>query len=127
MGTAEDEDLQALQGSWRQVAFEQDGVDDPPDTHGAPDSLTEIRGNRYTVTTVEGDVILEGSFVLDAGVTPHRITWTDDEGPRGHTSLTASYRIEGDRFAFIGSLDGPVPTEFKTGRGEQMRSFVRAR
>jgi uncharacterized protein (TIGR03067 family) len=126
MGTAED-DLRALQGSWRQVAFEQDGVDDPPDTHGAPNSLTAIRGNRCIVTTVEGDVILKGSFVLDVGATPHRITWTDDDGPRGRRSLTASYQLDGDRFVFIGSLTGPVPMVFKTGRGDQMRTFRRVR
>ncbi len=127
MASAAERDLRALQGSWRQVAFEQDGVDDPPDTHGAPYSLTEFHGNRYTVTTVEGDVILEGSFVLDVGVTPPRITFTDDEGPRGHTSLTASYRLDGDSFMFIGSPTGPVPTAFETAAGEQMRRFRRVR
>lgn len=122
------QDLQALQGAWQQVAFEQDGVDEPPDSHGATNSITTITGHRYTVRTVEGDLILEGSFVLDGSTTPRGITWTDDSGPHGHRSLECSYLLDGDRFVFVGAHDGgPRPVEFRTRVGQTMRTFVRVR
>lgn len=127
-GAATRADLQALQGRWRQVAFERDGVDDPPDDHGAPGSLTIISGDRYQVFTAEGDLILEGAFVLDAEATPKTLTFTDDVGPKGRTSLVSTYRVEGDEFAFIAALGGgPRPVEFKTREGQVMRRFRRER
>lgn len=121
-------DLQALQGDWQQVAFEKDGIDDPPDDHGAPNATLSIAGNRYRVFTPEGDLILEGTFELDTAATPRCMVWTDDAGAEGKRSLTCSYRIDGDRFAFVGALDGgPHPTEFRAGRGQVMRTFARRR
>ena len=37
-------DLAALQGTWEQVDFEENGVANPPDIHGAPGAITVIRG-----------------------------------------------------------------------------------
>jgi uncharacterized protein (TIGR03067 family) len=91
-------DLLLLQGTWKQFAFEQNGVDDPPDDHGAPNSLTTIKGRRYSVHTAEGDLILEGSFELDAAARPGRLVWTDDDGPLHARSLECSYRVDHERF-----------------------------
>ncbi|HEX7342380.1 MAG TPA: hypothetical protein VF269_08925 [Rhodanobacteraceae bacterium] len=39
-----------------------------------------------------------------------------------------SYRIEGDRFEFIAADPGlPRPRKFKTGPGQTLRRFVRAK
>jgi uncharacterized protein (TIGR03067 family) len=121
-------DLAALQGAWEQVDFEENGVRNPPDEHGAPGALTLIRGNRFEVRTTEGALLLEGSFTLDATVVPKAITWVDSIGADAGKHLPASYRLEDDRFVFIAADEGmPRPTVFSTVPGQTMRGFVRRR
>lgn len=121
-------DLAALQGTWRQVAFEANGVADAPDATGAPDALTIISGTRFAVRTPQGELLLEGRFTLDASVTPKAITWIDAIGPDAGRPLPASYRLEGDRFVFIAADAGaPRPTDFRTVPGLTLRRFVRCR
>lgn len=126
---SKDQDLLALQGMWKQVAFEQNGVDEPPDDHGATHSLTTIDGHQFTVCTVEGDLILKGTIEVDGSADPKAITWTDEDGPMGLRTLACSYYVEGDRFVFVGAHDGgPRPTEFtRTKPGQTERVFVRVR
>ncbi|TAM21846.1 MAG: TIGR03067 domain-containing protein, partial [Rhodanobacter sp.] len=57
-------DLAALQGTWEQVDFEENGVANPPDIHGAPGAITVIRGQHFEVRTIEGGLLLEGSFEI---------------------------------------------------------------
>ncbi|HET7664074.1 MAG TPA: TIGR03067 domain-containing protein [Rhodanobacteraceae bacterium] len=122
----DERDLAALQGVWEQVAFEEDGVVDPPDTHGAPGALTLIEGQRFTVRTTEGQVLLKGSFTLDASTTPKSITWIDAMGADAGKRLPASYVLEGERFVFIAGNEGALrPTAFRTEPGQTMRGFVR--
>lgn len=121
-------DLDALQGTWEQVRFEEDGIVDAPDATGAPGALTNFSGNRFSVRTPQGELLLEGDFVLDASTTPGAITWIDAIGPDAGKRLPASYRLEGDRFMFIAADQGaPRPTEFRTVPGLTMRHFVRRR
>lgn len=124
---ADERDLQALQGTWRQVAFEEDGIVDPPDSHGAPGgALTTIDGHHFSVCTADGELLLEGMFELDASVTPRAITWIDAMGADQGRRLPASYELEGDRFVFIAADAGmPRPVTFKTAPGLTMRRFVR--
>jgi uncharacterized protein (TIGR03067 family) len=121
-------DLAALQGAWEQVDFEENGIRNPPDEHGAPGALTLIHGNHFEVRTIEGGLLLEGNFMLDANVVPKAITWVDSIGADAGKHLPASYRLEGDRFIFIAADEGmPRPTVFRTVPGQTMRSFVRRR
>ena len=121
-------DLAALQGVWEQVAMEEDGVADPPDIHGAPGALTTFDGNHFNVRTVDGRLLLEGTFTLDASVAPKAITWTDSMGADEGKRLPASYQLEGDRFVFIAGNEGAArPTVFRTVVGQTMRRFVRRR
>lgn len=120
-------DLAALQGTWRQVTFEEDGVVDPPDTHGAPEALTCIEGHHFSVRMPDGRVLLFGRFELDAITTPKAITWIDSIGADEGKRLSASYQLDGDRFVFIAADEGaPRPTEFRTVSGLTMRTFQRA-
>ncbi len=120
------DDLAALQGSWEQVGFEENGMIDPPDSHGAPGALTIISGDRFFVRTREGKVLLEGRFELDASVAPRAITWIDAIGADAGKPLLASYRLDGDDFVFIAADSGmPRPTRFRTVPGLTMRTFVR--
>src|SRR3954462_7745004 len=104
-------DLAALQGSWQQVGFEENGVVDPPDTYGAPGAITTFHQKHFAVRTVEGLLLLEGTFELDAS--PNTIDWTDTMGADAGKTLPAIYSLEGDRFIFIAAEPGaPRPTEF---------------
>ncbi|MEW9570201.1 TIGR03067 domain-containing protein [Rhodanobacter sp. Si-c] len=122
------DDLAALQGIWEQVGFEENGVTDPPDDHGAPGALTSIHGNRFEVRTVAGELLLEGGFTFDASTTPRSITWVDSIGADAGKQLPAIYRLEGDHFVFVAADEGmPRPAAFRTSMGLTMRSFVRKR
>jgi uncharacterized protein (TIGR03067 family) len=120
-------DLAMLQGTWEQVSMEEDGVFNPPDTHGAPGAKTTIIGNSFSVTTAEGHVLLEGTFELDARTEPKSITWIDSTGSDAGKRLPASYILDGGSFVFIAADEGaPRPTDFRTKPGLTMRSFVRS-
>lgn len=122
------QDLQALQGVWEQVAWEVDGILDPPDDLSPAGVLTTFRDDHFAVCTAEGALLLEGSFTLDASADPKMITWTDTMGPDSGKQLPAIYQLEGDTFIFIAADEGaPRPTRFRTAPGQTMRSFVRRR
>ncbi|MCR4538379.1 TIGR03067 domain-containing protein [Pseudomonas sp. 18.1.10] len=126
MSRSTDPDLQALQGIWEQTALEDSGVLNPVDAHSAPGAITTIAGDRFEVTTVNGDVLLAGRFFLDSTTTPKSITWIDSVGEDAGKQLPASYRLEKDEFVFIAADEHmPRPTEFSTGPGQTMRTFVR--
>lgn len=126
MSLTTDPDLQALQGIWEQTALEDSGVLNPVDAHSAPGAITTIAGDRFKVTTVSGKVLLAGRFFLDSTTTPKRITWVDSMGDDAGKHLPASYRLEGDEFVFIAADEHmPRPSEFRTGPGQTMRTFVR--
>ena len=126
MSLTTDPDLQALQGIWEQTALEDSGVLNPVDAHSAPGAITTIAGDQFKVTTVSGDVLLAGRFFLDSTTTPKRITWIDSMGDDAGKHLPASYRLEGDEFVFIAADEHmPRPSEFRTGPGQTMRTFVR--
>lgn len=119
-------DLAALQGTWEQVAFEENGLVDAADSVGASDALTTFHGDHFAVHTRAGQLLLEGRFVLDASTTPRSITWIDAIGPDAGKQLPASYKLDGDRFVFIAADEGmPRPVVFRSAPGLTMRSFVR--
>jgi uncharacterized protein (TIGR03067 family) len=117
-------DLAALQGSWLQVGFEENGIVNPPDIHGAPDAVTTFHQNHFAVRTADGTTLLEGTFTLDEAA--KTVDWTDTMGADAGKVLPAIYKLESDRFVFIAAEPGtPRPGEFRTGPGQTMRSFVR--
>jgi uncharacterized protein (TIGR03067 family) len=121
-------DLARLQGVWEQVRMEADGVVEPPDEHGGPGALTTIAGTQFSVRSLDGELLLEGSFVIDASTRPRSITWIDAIGEDQGKLLPASYVLDEDRFEFIaGEADAPRPIEFRTTPGQTMRTFVRHR
>ena len=71
------DDFEALQGAWEQTALEDNGVLNPTDEHSAPGAITTISGDQFQVVTVDGEVLLAGSFTLDASTAPKSITWVD--------------------------------------------------
>ncbi|WP_248750721.1 TIGR03067 domain-containing protein [Pseudomonas sp. MWU15-20650] len=126
MSSLSELDFHALQGEWEQTALEDSGVLNPVDAHSAPGAITRIRGDRFEVVTVEGDILLAGQFFLDTSTVPKSITWIDAIGGDAGKQLPASYRLEGDDFVFIAAdEDMPRPTVFRTEARQTMRTFVR--
>jgi len=127
--SASDRDLAALKGTWKQVAFEEDGNPDAIDGYGASSgSLTTFRGNHFSVRGNFGQLLLEGTFALDACRTPKTIDWTDSMGADAGKTLPAIYELEGDDFVFVAADEhAPRPAEFRTAPGLTMRTFLRLR
>ena len=122
------QDFAALQGTWEQVALEANGISNPPDEYSVPGALTTFSGNHFAVRTTEGVLLLEGTFTLDASVTPKAINYVDSIGPDKWKCLPAIYDLEGDHLVFIAADGGgPRPTIFRTSAGQIMRTFVRRR
>lgn len=125
---ASESDLTILQGCWKQVGFEEGGLTGSPDEHGGMGAITTIEGCRFVVHAIGGELLLEGTFTLDATVSPKAITWVDAIGADAGKHLPASYMLDSDRFVFIAADEGvPRPTVFRTEPGQVMRSFVRKR
>ncbi|THV21301.1 TIGR03067 domain-containing protein [Peteryoungia ipomoeae] len=120
-------DFDALQGRWRQVRFEENGVVDPPDTHGADGAIMTISGNRFHVAIPGGETLIEGAFVLDETTSPKAIDWIDSVGPDAGRPLPAIYTLSSDSFAFAAAdADMQRPADFRGGPGVTLRGFSRA-
>jgi uncharacterized protein (TIGR03067 family) len=118
-----DDDLARLQGRWRQVAGEADGVASTGDEYGAVGALvTTFTGTHFVVHHDDGRVVLEGDFEIGPDGT---IDWIDSIGPDAGKRLPAIYRLDDDTFVFV-AADGERPRAFTTTVGQVLRSFVRA-
>jgi uncharacterized protein (TIGR03067 family) len=121
-------DLEALQGQWKQVSLEIDGVANPPDDLSPPDGVAAFSDNRFMVHAADGKLLLEGTFILDAATSPKQVDWVDAIGPDAGRPLPAIYLLEDDHFVFVAANAGaPRPMEFRAGPGQTMRTFVRRR
>lgn len=119
-------DLAALQGVWKQVAIEVDGIANPPEEFSAPGTLTTITGTHFAVHAPGGMLLLEGDFTLDETANPRRVTWVDTMGPDTGKRLPAINQLDGDDFIFNAADAGaPFPATFRTAQGQTMRRFVR--
>jgi uncharacterized protein (TIGR03067 family) len=118
-------DLEALQGNWKQVAFDVDGSLLAYDAVGI---ICTFTGTRFVVHDQSGQILLYGSFRLDASTDPRRVDWIDDCGPDAGKVLPAIYRLADDRLVFVAAHEGmPRPATFEAGPGLSRRVFVRAK
>jgi len=128
VGSETDQDVAILQGQWEQVGFEENGSTGSTSEHRASGAITTINGYRFSVRAVGGELLLEGTFSLDASVKPKAITWMDSIGADAGKRLPASYELDGDHFVFIVADEGASrPTEFRRKHGQILRRFVRKR
>jgi uncharacterized protein (TIGR03067 family) len=119
-------DLDLLQGTWRQISFEENGLADPPDSHGAPDAILTIKGTGFHVAVPGGETLIEGRFVLHPATSPKGIDWIDSIGPDAGTLLPAIYALGAQTFAFAAAdADRERPSDFSGGAGITVRAFVR--
>jgi uncharacterized protein (TIGR03067 family) len=115
------EEVAKFQGTWKQVAYERDGVTDPPDEQGWGPRVT-FTGNEFVVTLADGSIPIRGTFRLDPTRHPKAVDWTDEIGEDAGKTLLAIYKLEGDRLVFCAAYPGlERPTEFRTRPGQVLR------
>lgn len=120
-------DVKRFQGLWRQVKFEENGIVDPVDTHGAQDAVMTIVDETFHVAIPGGEALIEGKFVIDGSTSPKGIDWIDSTGSDAGKKLPAIYTLSDDAFEFAAAdADMERPRDFKGGRGITIRGFVRA-
>ncbi|MGZ5920585.1 MAG: TIGR03067 domain-containing protein [Rhizomicrobium sp.] len=125
--TKTEKDLALLQGTWEQVGVEADGVAKPSDEFSAGGALATFEGSEFSVVSAEGNILLKGTFHLDATTIPRQATWIDAMGPDKGKQLPGIYNLSGDNFVFVAAADAQTakPTDFRTETGQTMRRFVR--
>lgn len=119
-------DIEQLQGRWSQVTFQENGIVDAPDSHGAPEAVMTVAGQRFHVGIPGQATLVEGSFAMDASHDPKWIDWMDAIGDDAGKTIPAIYQLDGDHFRFAAADPGmPRPGDFNGGQGITIRSFAR--
>jgi uncharacterized protein (TIGR03067 family) len=117
--------MRALQGEWRQVECEADGVANPAESYGVDPAVT-ILGNTFEVRHSDGTVVIQGAFTIDPSRDPKEIDWTDTFGADAGKTFPGIYRLAGDTFIFCAADAGqPRPNAFRTQTGQVLRVHQR--
>ena len=115
------EEVKKFQGTWRQIAYERDGVTEPLDEQGWEPRVT-FTGDTFVVTLADGSIPIKGTFKLDPSGDPKTTDWHDTIGEDAGKTLLAIYSLEGDRLVFCAAYPGQErPTEFRTRPGQVLR------
>lgn len=118
-------ELKRFQGSWKQIAYERDGVTEPLDEQGW-DPSTRFTGDEFVVTLADGSIPIRGTYTIDPTRNPKTVDWTDTIGEDAGKTLLAIYALEEDRLIFCAAYPGlDRPGEFKTRPGQVLRVFKR--
>ena len=72
--TNTEKDLALLQDTWTQVGVEANGVANLDDEYSAAGTQTRFEGNEVSVVSGDGEVLLKGTFELDATTIPRQAT-----------------------------------------------------
>jgi uncharacterized protein (TIGR03067 family) len=121
-----EEELNRFQGTWKQVAYERDGVTEPLDEQGW-NPITTFTGDEFVVTLADGTIPIKGTYRIDPTRHPKTVDWMDTIGEDAGKTLLAIYALEDDRLMFCAAYPGlRRPEEFKTQPGQVLRVFQRA-
>lgn len=121
-----EQEIAKFQGSWKQIGYERDGVREPIDDEKDWEPRTVFTGTTFVVRIADGNIPIQGTFKLDLTRTPKAIDWTDTHGADAGKTFLAIYSLEGDKLIFCAASEGQErPTEFRTKRGEVLRTFIR--
>ncbi len=119
------EEMKKLQGTWKQIAYERDGMTEPPDEQGW-EPRTTFAGDTFVVTLADGSVPIKGTYRLDPTRSPKTVDWMDSIGEDAGKTLLAIYSLEEDRLVFCAAYPGlPRPTELRAGKGQVLRVHQR--
>ena len=120
-----EEELKRFQGTWKQIAYERDGVTEPLDEQGW-DPITTFTAEKFVVTLADGSIPIKGTYRIDPTRNPKIVDWTDTIGEDAGKTLLAIYALQDDRLIFCAAYPGlERPTEFRTRPGQVMRVFQR--
>ena len=120
-------DLEEIQGDWKQIGYERDGVKEPLDEKGWEPRVT-FSGNTFVVTLADGSVPIKGTCKLDPTQQPKSMDLTDTFGADEGKTFLAIYSLEGDRLVFCAADEGQDrPSSFKTMPGCVLRVNQRVR
>ena len=115
------EEMKKLQGTWKQIGYERDGVTEPLDEQGWEPRVT-FTGDAFVVTLADGSIPIKGTYKLDPTQQPKLVDWTDSIGEDAGKTLLAIYTLDGDRLVFCAAYPGQDrPTEFRTRPGQVLR------
>lgn len=118
-------EVERLRGTWRQIAYERDGVADPPDEQGWEPRVT-FTGDTFVVRVAGGSTPVRGTLTLDPARDPKAIDRADTAGEDAGKTLLAIYSPDGDRFTFCAADPGRGrPTAFRTKPGQVLRVHQR--
>ena len=118
-------DLEEFQGTWKQIAYERDGVKEPLDEQGW-EPRTTFTGNTFVVTLADGSIPIKGTFKLDPTCHPNAIEFTDTFGADAGKTFLGIFSLEGDRLVFCAADSGQErPMEFRTKPGQVLRVHQR--
>jgi uncharacterized protein (TIGR03067 family) len=114
-------EMKKFQGTWKQIAYERDGVTEPADEQDWEPRVT-FMGDEFVVTLADGNIPIKGTYKLDPTREPKTVDWTDSSGKDTGKTLLAIYSLEGDRFVFCAASPGhDRPTDFRTRPGQVLR------
>ena len=120
-----DQELKQFQGTWKQIAYERDGVAEPLDEQGW-DPCTTFTSEEFVVTLADGSIPIKGTYRIDPTRNPKTVDWTDTIGEDAGKTLLAIYALQEDRLIFCAAYPGlERPTEFRTRPGQVLRVFQR--
>ena len=110
-------DAKAIQGSWKPVTAELGGQ---PMAEALIKSISlKLDSGKYEVFV--GEHPDRGTYTLDGGSGPKRMTITGTEGPNLGKTYPAIYELKGDTLRICYDLSGAKhPTEFKTVAGTKL-------
>jgi uncharacterized protein (TIGR03067 family) len=121
------EEMNKFQGTWKQIAYERDGVTEPLDEKGWEPRVT-FKGDTFVVTLADGSIPIHGTYKLDPTRVPKTVDWSDSIGEDAGKTLLAIYSLEGDRLIFCAAYPGQErPMEFRTRPGQVLRVSQRER
>jgi uncharacterized protein (TIGR03067 family) len=117
--------LRMLEGEWRFVALQVDGVDMP--TGASSSSLILIDGDRFRTESPGANY--DGVFTIDAAAEPMRIDIEFVEGPEAGNWSYGIFELNGDQLTICLGLTGasrPLGFSTKPGSGHALERLRRA-
>ena len=120
-----EEELKRFCGTWKQIAYERDGVREPLDEQGW-EVRTTFTGDEFVVTLSDGSTPIKGTYVIDPTRSPKTVDWKDTIGEDAGKTLLAIYSLDENRLMFCAAYPGlERPTGFSTRPGQVLRVFQR--
>lgn len=118
-------DSKLLNGLWVQTYLNEDCAENPSEFCGLS-IFTEMDEGAFTVRTSDGQVVLKGTYVIDANARPPQIDWTDSIGEDSGKTFPSVYRLTKYSFEFCAADEGMArPTSIGPAKGHTIRRFRR--